>query len=171
MVGRTHGSIGPMSRALLAAALMLTVLACQSQAQLPGREARRVDLEERDMISALVEFNGQPVDLVSGPQFGTATLVVRFGQTRIDATGGCNWYGAEGWNIVTGRLAVEQTFDGTLIGCDPASESQDRWLVDFLTSGPTVRIDGERVLLSDGDNVVTFLETEVEELERSSLRG
>jgi hypothetical protein len=36
--------------------------------------------------------------------------------------------------------------------------------MDLLASAPEVRIDGERVLIIGGDNVVTFLETDVEEL-------
>ncbi len=144
--------------------LGLLLAACQAQAPIPGREARRVDLEERDLISSLVEFQGEPVELVPGPQFGTATLIVRFGQTRLGATGGCNWYGAEGWDIEEGRLIVTDEFDGTLTACPPNSESQDRWLMNLLSSAPLVRLDGDRVVITADENVVTFLDTDVEEL-------
>ena len=146
------------------ALIAMLVAACQAQSPLPGREARRVDLENRDLISSRVEFQREPVVLVPGPQFGTATLIVRFGQTRLGATGGCNWYGAEGWSVVDGTLTIDEEMGGELMACDASSESQDRWLIDLLSGAPQVRVDGERVLLIGGDNVVTFLDTDVDEL-------
>ena len=147
------------------ALVVALVAACEAAAApLPGRPAAFADLVDRDFISALVEFQGEPVQLVTGPQFGSATLVVRFNQTRVGATGGCNWYGTEGWQIRAGQLIVNGEFDGTLIGCDEPSQNQDQWLVDFLRSGPHVQVDGERYLFAADETVVTFLETDVEEL-------
>ena len=156
---------------VLLAVTALLVGACQAAAApLPGRPAGFADLVDRDFIAARVEFQGEPVELVPGPQFGTATLVLRFEQTRMQATGGCNWYGTEPWQMRAGQLIVTEEFSGTAIGCDPASQSQDRWLVDFLTSGPMVRIDGDRYLFASDETVVTFLETDVDELKPDPIR-
>jgi heat shock protein HslJ len=151
--------------AALLAVLISLIGACQAHSPLPGREARRVDLENRDLISSRLEYQGEPVELLPGQLFGTPTLVVRFFQTSIEATGGCNWYSVGSWDIDEGRLIVPDEFAATLMGCPQTTDSQDRWFADFLSSEPTVRLDGERYVLVSGDSRVTFLETDVDRLQ------
>ena len=49
----------------------------------------------------------------------------------------------------------------TEIGCAPRSLDQDDWLTDFLTSDPTVRLDGDSLRLTSQDTTIELLDIEV----------
>ena len=82
---------------------------------------------------------------------------VRFSSERVSIEG-CNWWGFEPWSVEDGRLVtIDNQPDGTLIGCSEAADSQDRWLVGFLRSGPALAIDADTVTVSGGDTVISLV--------------
>ena len=146
---------------VVACAAMLAMTSCAAIPPLAGHPADKASLVGRSLVSASVVTDGNPVQLVPGAPWRRAGLGLIFTETTIGATGGCNSYSTqwpEGWNVTSGRLTVSGEIPGTLIGCDDASDRQDRWLVDVLRSSPEVNIDGDQVIVRAGPIVITFVD-------------
>jgi len=108
------------------------------------------DLDGRECVSTGVK--GQT--LVEGTK-----IRLEFMDGAISANAGCNSMGGD--YVLEGQtLAVGPMFS-TEMGCEQALMDQDIWLAEFLTSSPTVALDGD-VLTLDGDG------TTIEMLDRES---
>lgn len=89
-------------------------------------------------------------------------------QRSVGADAGCNSLGGE-YEMEGDRLVVEG-LAGTDMGCEPGLMEQDEWLVDLLTAGPVLALDGDRLTLTSGDTVVSLVDEESVVVDRP-LRG
>ena len=98
-------------------------------------------------------------DLVPGSE-----IRLTFEGDRIGAAGGCNQlsstWALEGDVLVVGDMA------STMMACEPAAlMDQDTWLSSFLTSDPTVALDGDTLTLTVGQSAITLVEEPDQTLE------
>lgn len=121
------------------------------------------DAVGRTYVSTDVIVDGEPHPLVDGSRI---RLVID--ERSVGADAGCNSLGGEyemdGDRLVVNGLAM------TEMGCDPALMEQDDWLVDLLTAGPVLALDGDRLTLTSGDTVVSLVDGESVVADRP-LRG
>jgi heat shock protein HslJ len=96
------------------------------------------------------------------PVVGRHGITVTFDRSRTrrmlywDA--GCNRFGAR-VEITATELHDVGTTAGTLVGCEPQLEKQDRWLGNFFESGPGWRLTGSQLTLTSDRAVIEFRET------------
>ena len=119
---------------------------------------------------------GGPDDLAPAPSTGAAFVatsvtvdgaerpLVEGTELRVDLqdgtlgmSAGCNGmsvdYSVEGSTLVTGDQVA-----GTLIGCEPDLQAQDEWIAELLTRDMDVDLDGDRLVLTAGDTVLTLVD-------------
>lgn len=85
----------------------------------------------------------------------------------LGAQAGCNSLGAPFW-IVDGVLQAD-TFSMTEMACEPELMAQDDALAAFLTSRPTITLDGDRLTLTTASISLTLLDREVADPDRPLL--
>jgi heat shock protein HslJ len=90
-------------------------------------------------------------ELVAG-----SSITLGFADGRVSANGGCNTIGGS-YEAGT-ELRVDPNMASTMMGCEAALEAQDQWLTAFLTSNPTVTVDGDTLTLSSGDVTITLVD-------------
>lgn len=117
----------------------------------------------RTFLSTSVSEGGKPRPLVRGSRI---QLIFAGGELRANA--GCNSYSGRA-RMESDRLHVDGV-GGTEMGCDPQLMDQDGWLIDFLASEPTLRRDGDTLVLTSEDTEVRLLDRAVAEPDRP-LRG
>lgn len=88
------------------------------------------------------------------------TIRITFQDGQLTAQAGCNTMSG-GYSIVDGKLASDGPWATTEMGCDPARHAQDQWLANFLSSGPTVEVEGDKLTLTSGETVIELLDREV----------
>jgi heat shock protein HslJ len=99
--------------------------------------------------------------LVAGSQ-----IRLTFDGDRLGASAGCNQLGGT-WSLDGDVLVVPDEVVMTEMACDPpALMDQDTWLASFLTSRPTVALDGDTLTLTSGDVTITLLDREVADPDR-----
>lgn len=74
---------------------------------------------------------------------------------------GCNHY-SSAYQVQDGVLSV-LGFGSTAMGCEGPLHAQDEWLASFFGSGPSVTVDGDRVVFSHESTQLTFLDRELAE--------
>jgi heat shock protein HslJ len=99
-------------------------------------------------------------DLVAGSE-----IRLTFDGDNLGASGGCNQLGGT-WSIDGDVLVVPPDMIMTEMACEPALMEQDSWLASFLSSRPTVALDGDALTLSGGDGTITLLDREVVDPDR-----
>jgi heat shock protein HslJ len=114
------------------------------------------EVKDREFLSVAVTENGVPRALVAGTR-----ISLRFGDDEVGAHAGCNQLGGS-YRIDLGRLLYDATHQ-TAMGCDEGAHAQDAWLVEFLSTDPTVRIAGAELTLDNGATVIRLLDREVAE--------
>ena len=115
------------------------------------------DLDGREFVST--EVTGH--ELVEGSE-----VRLTFDGDRLGASGGCNQL-AGTWSIEGDVLVVPEDMVMTQMACEPAAlMEQDSWLASFLSSRPTVVLDGDTLTLSSGDVTMTLLDREVADPDR-----
>ena len=82
------------------------------------------------------------------PPFDSGDVLrLTFGDGRIDFSVGCNGFGGdatwEGGTLQVGGLSA------TEMGCEGDGNAEEEWLADFLSSSPSVSVDGTDVRLAD----------------------
>ena len=101
-------------------------------------------------------------DLVPGSE-----IRLTFEGDRIGAAGGCNQLSST-WALegdVAPKLVVGD-MASTMMACEPATLiDQDTWLSSFLTSDPTVALDGDTLTLTVGQSAITLVEEPDQTLE------
>ncbi|MCI0345498.1 MAG: META domain-containing protein [Chloroflexi bacterium] len=111
----------------------------------------------RTFLSTGVTVGGAPHALVNGTQIRLSfTADGSFG-----AQAGCNIMG--GTYRLDGGILTIQGGGMTEMGCDPARHDQDDWLFEILGSRPTLALNGNNLVLTAGDTVITLVDREVAE--------
>lgn len=120
------------------------------------------DLAGRQFLSEAVEERGEPRPLVPSTR-----IFLTFDEAgrNVGASAGCNSFSGP-YEVEGNRLVVDQ-MGGTEMGCDEARHAQDQWLVDLLMSDPNFELDGDRLILTSGATVVSLLDREVADPDRS----
>ncbi|HZB41545.1 MAG TPA: META domain-containing protein [Ilumatobacter sp.] len=114
-----------------------------------------VAIESREFVSSHVEG----YELVEGSQ-----IRLTFGDW-LAASGGCNYLDFT-WSLDGDRLVIPE-WGTTDMACEPAAlMDQDDWLLSFLTTGPTVALEGDTLTLTGDDAVITLLDDEVVDADR-----
>lgn len=127
---------------------VVTLAGCGSSTETDGGGAAPLDLAGRSFTST--EVTGRT--LVTG-----TTITLTFEDNQISAQAGCNTiFGGATWE--GGVLAVEGPLATTQIGCERGLAAQDEWLTEFLTSQPTVSLDGETLTLGNDTKGMTLTE-------------
>ena len=83
-------------------------------------------------------------DLVAG-----STVTLTFDDGNLTAQAGCNTLGGS-YRVTGSTLGVAGDMQSTMMACPPGYAEQDQWLTQFLTSGPTVSLDGTTLTLTSG---------------------
>jgi heat shock protein HslJ len=109
----------------------------------------------RTFLSTSVTEGGDSRPLIEGT---TIRLEFAGGGLRVHA--GCNHIGfsearQEGDRLVTDQMSF------TEMGCGRERADQDEWLANFLTSEPTMRLDGDSLWLTSQDTTIELLDIEV----------
>ena len=81
-------------------------------------------------------------DLVAG-----STVTLTFDNGNLTAQAGCNTLGGS-YRVTGSTLRVAGDMQSTMMACPPGYAEQDQWLMQFLTSGPTVALDGTTLTLT-----------------------
>lgn len=107
------------------------------------------ELDGRQFWSTSVAENGAERELVEGTQ-----IQISFADGNVSASAGCNSMG--GAYSLDGDVLVVSDMFSTEIGCDPDRHDQDMFVSAFLTSGPTVALDGDLLTLSGESVTIDF---------------
>ncbi|HUV16982.1 MAG TPA: META domain-containing protein [Ilumatobacteraceae bacterium] len=144
----------PRTAIALLALAGLTVAACGSDDDgSSGGSVTAADLDGRTFVST--EVTGY--DLVEGTEINMTFLA-----DSMSVSGGCNSMNG-GFEIDEGVLTAGP-FAATMMACDLPLMDQDTWLNEFLSSLPTIELDGETLTLASGDTTMTL-----DELQPSTL--
>jgi heat shock protein HslJ len=81
------------------------------------------------------------------------TVSLTFAEHLVSAVAGCNTQNA-GVDVVGGRLQITSEFAATSLRCEDRLLDQDRWVAEFLGSGPMVALDGPILTLNAGDEAI-----------------
>jgi heat shock protein HslJ len=77
---------------------------------------------------------------------------------------------SSGCNSMTGGFEIDEDvltagpFAATMMACEQPLMDQDTWLSEFLSSLPTIALDGETLTLAGGDTTITLDELQPSEL-------
>lgn len=156
-----------MRAAIWASLLALILLGCTTGAHPADWES----LLGRSLVSVSVTSGGQPVTLVPGSALSIRFYVQRpagfADRNAFSASGGCNGFGAP-TSVGNGETPPSFGADGILripdgmgtsiMGCPGPEAEQDNWFAAFLQASPRVLIDGNTVVMSSGDTVVTMID-------------
>jgi heat shock protein HslJ len=136
---------------LRAAALALALLLVTT-----GCSAASFSLADREFLSTAVLDGGAPFALAPGTR-----IRLGFAVTDLAVSAGCNHIGGT-YRIDGGRLMFEGVAM-TEMGCDQQRDTQDQWLVTFLTSKPAVQLLGTDLTLDNGQTVIRLADRAVVE--------
>lgn len=138
---------------MLLAALLLAACTAASPSGSSG-PSPATGLDGRTFLSTGVTVAGADRPLVDG------TLIrLSFQAGQLSANGGCNTMGAA--YLVSGAKLFISNAGTTEMGCDPDRFAQDDWLFGFLGSTPDIALNGDELVLTSGDTVMTLLDREV----------
>lgn len=110
-------------------------------------------LDDREFVSVLVTEDGKSKALVSGTK-----IRLSFPAGILSASAGCNNMSGA-YEVTDGVLIVDQMAT-TEMGCPNNLMNQDQWLSTFLSSKPTVSLDGNNLVLTSDSTEITFLDRE-----------
>lgn len=122
----------------------------------PGDGERASDITPPTTVVTTDDLEGQSFGstTVTGYDLVPDTRVsLTFAEHRVSAVAGCNTQNAD-VDIVDGRLQITSEIAATSMPCEDPLLNQDRWIADFLHSGPVVAGDGETLTLTAGDEVI-----------------
>ncbi|MFT7476618.1 MAG: heat shock protein HslJ [Verrucomicrobiales bacterium] len=117
-----------------------------------GEDAR--GLSEREFWATEVVDAGHVRDLVPGTR-----ITLSFSTDTIGASAGCNSmggaYSIDGDALIVGGMGM------TEMGCDAGRHQQDEFLATFLGESPSLTLDGDQLILTSGESVITLLDASV----------
>ena len=109
----------------------------------------------RTFLSMSVVESGEPRPLVEGTR-----IRLDFGEGGLSVQTGCNYLDLGNVRQVDDRLVVgRQLF--TEMACSQERMDQDDWVLEFMTSEPTVRLDGDTLWMTSGETTIELLDIEV----------
>jgi heat shock protein HslJ len=150
------GDDAPNAGVATTAPASTTALTAGPATTVPTGQALDVALNGREFVSSAVE--GRQV--VHGSQ-----IRLTFDDS-LGASGGCNYLDFSYW-LDGDRVMISQ-WGSTAMACKPAAlMEQDDWLASFLTSVPTVALDGDTLTITGDNAVITLLDDEVAEPDRA----
>ena len=109
----------------------------------------------RTFLSMSVAESGEPRPLVEGTR-----IRMDFGEGGLSVQAGCNYLDLGKVRQVDERLVVGRHFF-TEMGCSKERMEQDNWVLEFMTSEPTVRLDGDTLWMTSGEATIELLDLEV----------
>lgn len=113
-----------------------------------GAGAEEVDLAGRTFTSS--EVRGHT--LVDG-----TTVRLSFEEDTISAQAGCNTiFGSASWDDAV--LTTDGPLAMTMMACEDGLGEQDAWLSSFLTSEPTLSLEGDTLILGTDSEGITLTE-------------
>lgn len=127
----------------IAGLLAVTLSAC-------GDDDPAVARDEGAALS-IDDFDGQvfATAQVAGHRLVDETVIrLGFAGDQLSVEAGCN-HMTGAVSLDGGRLRVSNLVS-TEIGCEKDRADQDAWIAGFLTSGPTVALDGDTLTLAEG---------------------
>jgi heat shock protein HslJ len=144
-----------VTRGLWALVPLALIIGCGGNAEpeLTPVLADRAAVEGRTMLSTAVVVDGVPT-AVAGERHRFRRY---FSHDVVSVTSGCNSGGAR-WEMIGGRLVVDQPIGITLMSCPAGQFEQEAWLASFVGSGPSVYAYGDEILLTGGGSTVTFID-------------
>ncbi len=81
-------------------------------------------------------------------------ITMAFAKGQVSGNAGCNQFG--GSYSVSGGLLKAPQLGTTLMFCGRPRGEQEGWFLAFLSSSPTVSVDGDTLVLSGTTSTVTF---------------
>jgi heat shock protein HslJ len=150
----------PRTAFALLALAGLTLAACGSDddgaaaPDSPGAPSA-ADLSGRGFVSS--DVTGY--DLVEGSE-----ITMTFLDDAVSVNAGCNTMNG-GFEITDGSFVADQ-FAMTMMACDDALMEQDTWLSEFLSSSPSISLDGSTLRFTDDEVTLTL-----DEIEPAALVG
>ena len=113
----------------------------------------------RTFLSTSITENGKTRALHEGTR-----IRLSFGKKEMQAHAGCNHFSGTA-EFDSDRLTVTN-LGGTEMGCEPELMKQDKWLTTFLESEPTWRLDGDTLVLTQGDTEIQLTDRRVADPDR-----
>jgi heat shock protein HslJ len=95
---------------------------------------------------------------------GPPPVRVTFRDGQVSAQAECNTLG--GGAVIEDGLLVVTEMGGTEMGCDAERLAYDEFLAGFLTSSPTITLDGDTLTLVSGDDTLVLVDREVADPDR-----
>lgn len=116
------------------------------------------DFAGRTFVSTAVTEQGEPRKLVDGTK---VTLVfAKDGWLGLEA--GCNHISADDLSLDGGALRAG-AMGTTDMACEPELMDQDQWLIEFVDSEPSWRLDGDQLVLTSAGTEIQLTDREVAE--------
>lgn len=113
-----------------------------------------LELAGRDFVAESVLVGGEQRELVAD-----TSLTLGFQDDAIQANAGCNQMSGQG-TYADGTLDVGAGLAMTQMACDPAEKmEQEQWYSELLASKPTLSLDGEQLVLTAGDTIISYTES------------
>jgi heat shock protein HslJ len=121
----------------------------------PRRGASGELPDGRAFLSTSVTEGDVPRPLAEGTR-----IRLEFDGDGLSVYAGCNYLGFQNARQNGDHLVVEEE-SSTDVGCRPKAMEQDEWLTTFLTSEPTMRLEGDSLWLTSKDTTIELLDIEV----------
>lgn len=119
----------------------------------PSDSAAPAGLDGRTFLSVSITDGGDDRPLV-----GDSRIRLSLDAGNLGANAGCN--SMSGAYSLDGDVLVVDMLASTEMACDPALMAQDQMLANFLTSRPRVALNGNDLVLTSGETVMTMLDEE-----------
>lgn len=107
-----------------------------------------------DLVGRTFVFGAAQVTGDHQPPAGGTGISLTFTDKGIAGTGGCNRL-LGGATVSDGALLVDD-LASTEMACDKQLMKQDQWLTRFLTSGPSIQLEGDTLTLVSGTTTLTL---------------
>jgi heat shock protein HslJ len=83
-----------------------------------------------------------------------SNIAMTFKANAVSVNAGCNTMNGDA--SISGSTLVVGTMASTMMACDTALMDQDHWLQQFLTSRPTITLQGTTLKLTQGSTAIPF---------------
>jgi heat shock protein HslJ len=157
------GCDGPLIPKTFVVALDPATIGPQFRVRLPGQPTYDYGEQVLEFPTALSPMEAQldgrtftGTDVVGHDLVDGTAVTLTFEGRRLSTIAGCNTASGD-YRVEDGVLRVGDVWESTLIGCSAELGAQDRWLGQFLSDGPTVELEGDRLTLASGGGVAMTL--------------